>query len=227
MAEGRGDGRRRNSSNYGSRYAPRGSSITVVGKYLSPLCLRSLGRTVAETPCQRNRHLRALCRRYRRRFRVRGRGQTFSCRYAATAGAVCSVVTPGQDSLDRIRSFCGRGSGKAGTWQTGDIQLPRIHPHLWTLQTRQIPASTENPPRPDAHQVAGNQRGVATTDAPVHTRAGEMATPSSNRLLCVPCGSNQHKKHKRIPTLYRQSLAASAQTSKPKGSHDMATNCAD
>lgn len=53
-----------------------------------------------------------------------------------------------------------------------------------------------------------------------------MVTPSSNRLLCVPCGSNQCKKNERISAL-RQSLEKGAQAQKPKRSHNMGTNCED
>ena len=210
MAEGWGDRRGRRSNRNGGRYATRGRSFTFTGKRLSPLRLRSLGRMVEKAPCQRKCHLSALCRRHRRRFRARGRCQTLSCRHAAADGEVCTVVTSGQDSPDRIRTFCSRRSIETRSGKTGDLQLPRIHPHLWTLLARQIPASSEKPPRSDAYQAAGNQSGVATTDASDHSRAGEMATPSCNRLLCVPCGSNQYQEHKRISEPHSQPLATDA-----------------
>jgi hypothetical protein len=101
---------------------------------------------------------------------------------ASPDGAVCIVVTSGQDSLDRIWMFCGRRPCRARSWQAGDLQLYWIHPHPWALKARQIPNSPENTPKPDAYQVAGNQSGVATTDVPDHSRSGEMATSSCNSV---------------------------------------------
>ena len=76
------------------------------------------------------------------------------------------------------------------------------------------------------HQTEGNKGGIATAVASAHTRTGEMATTSSERLLCVPCGSDQYRKHSRIPSPCCRPLATGAQASQSKGSHHMGTYCA-
>ena len=52
-----------------------------------------------------------------------------------------------RDAVDRVRALRSRQPKRAWRREAGDVQLPRIHPHLWAnVEDRQVPRSTQDHP---------------------------------------------------------------------------------
>lgn len=131
-------------SERGGHAAGRGHLATA-GEHLPALRLRSLGAAMAQTPCPRERHPGALCRRHRRRLRAQGRCREVLDGASSTDGRVRVVAASGQDAPDRVWPLRGGKPKAARPWQTGDVQLPGLHAYLRTHAQGILPAPAEVP----------------------------------------------------------------------------------
>src|SRR5882724_10610001 len=137
MAQGRSDGGWTDDPD-NSGDAARCSDLAAPGEHLSALRLRSLGTTVATTPCSGKRHLRALRRRYRCGVRAQGRRRAVLSGDARANGAVCIEASPGKDPPDRVRPPCGDRAQAAGRGQAGDLRIPRVYAYLREISPRPL-----------------------------------------------------------------------------------------
>src|SRR6185295_18029339 len=96
--------------------------------------------------------------------------------------------------------------------QTGNLQVPRLHPHLRTNTPRALRAPAKNPRRPHAGEAQGNQEGAATADAPANPRTREMAEASRDRLPRVSCGADKQPRTRCVPVPRHGPVATLAQT---------------
>jgi len=87
-------------------------------------------------------------------------------------------------AADRARG----GLGKASTGSAGDLQFPRLHLHLRQIAKGRLPAEAQEPARPRAGEVAGNQGRAARSSCTSRrldrangsagwSRAGSMTMP--------------------------------------------------
>ena len=75
-------------------------------------------------------------------------------------------LASGKDPSARVRPLrCGR-SKAARARKTGNVRLPGLHPHLWSLASWRIPTPPAHPTRPHAWQAQRGQGRVATAYAP-------------------------------------------------------------
>jgi RNA-directed DNA polymerase len=104
-----------------------------------------------------------------RRLRAQGRGRAVSCGDARAPAAVRADAASGQDPPHRVRSLRGRRSKEARPWQTGELRLPWLHPHLRPPSARSLHRQTTKPPRSHAGQAAGDQRSIAAAAQPARS----------------------------------------------------------
>ena len=81
---------------------------------------------------------------------------------------------------------------------------------------RWLPAETEDPARPDASAVAGDQGGVAATDAHDDRRAGRLAAAGGGWVLRLSCRPDQYRSPGGVPRttssdLWRRTLRRRSQ----------------
>jgi hypothetical protein len=80
---------------HGDGYSAGIGDLAPPCQHLSPLCLRSLGGSLAQETCARRRDRRPLCGRYRPRVPVGNRRRLFSQELGRTAGKVRTGTAPG------------------------------------------------------------------------------------------------------------------------------------
>ena len=102
--------------------------------------------------------------------------------------------------------------------QTGNLRLSGLHPDLRQVTIGPFPRPEEDPARPHAGKAQGDQGGTAATPASAPSRAGDMAEAGRDRLLCLPCGSDQPSalgsfRH-HVANLWRRSLRRRSQRSR-------------
>ena len=84
-----------------------------------------------------------------------------------------------------------------------------------------IPDQTENPRRPHAGEVAGDQAGDATAHAPAYSRTGQVAGAGCPRLLQLSRRADKWSGIGGVPASCHRPLAAHLTTSQSKGSDDV------
>jgi RNA-directed DNA polymerase len=82
---------------------------------------------------------------------------------------------PEKTRLIEFGRFAAERRVKARCKQTGDVQLPRLHSHLWSKSERRVSASADNSTRPISSPSEVHQRGVAATHARTDSRTGTVA----------------------------------------------------
>ena len=117
-----------------------------------------------------------------------------------------------------------RGLGKASTSSAGELQVPRLHPHLRQVPTGLLPPQAEVPERPHAGETASHQTGTAAAHASADTRPGKMAGAGRQRLVQLSRRADQRSRALRLTLLRHRPLAANAQAAQPKGWHDLGAN---
>ncbi len=182
MAEGRGGGRRGGEAGDGGN-AARCGDLAAAGEHLPALRLRPVGATMAATPCPRGCHHGAIRRRHRCRLRAPGRCRAVPGGDARAAGRVRSDAACGEDTPDPVRPLCGAEPERAWRRQTGDVQLPGVHPHLRAQPARRLPAEAEDAARSDASAAAGDPGRAATPDAHHARTARGLAAAGGGRVL--------------------------------------------
>jgi RNA-directed DNA polymerase len=75
---------------------------------------------------------------------------------------------PEKTPPDRVRPPCDGQTRSTRAQQTGNLQFPGLHLHLWREPPGQVPLVQENPTGPPEGQAPGNQRGTATAAAPAN-----------------------------------------------------------
>src|ERR1700726_2155639 len=85
-----------------------------------------------------------------------------------------------------------------------------LHLHLWSISPRQLPASTEDPTRPQAAEAWGHQGGATAQDASADSRAREMAEAGRGWPLRLLRGSDKQSGALGVPALCDRSLATNA-----------------
>jgi len=78
----------------------------------------------------------------------------------------------------------------AGRGQAGDVQLPRLHPHLWTvLEDRQVPRHSQDHPQATHCKAERDTGGASTTPASAGGRSREMVEVRCAGLLQLSGGT--------------------------------------
>ena len=134
---------------------------------------------------------------------------------------VLAVASSGQDPPDRVWPLRRGPTRRARAWQTGNLQIPRLHVHLRTITSRALRAEAKNPWRPHAGEAQGNKGGHATANASANSRTGQLAEAGRDRLLCVSRSADKQSCTQRVPSPRHRPLAALAPTTEPEGSDDL------
>jgi len=131
------------------RGTPQGSVASPLLANVYPsLRLRSMGSALAATSGDRRDNRRPIRRRCCVGISAPRRRRAVPPRLEGTARPVRTKAAPGQDATDRVRALCSRQPKRAWSREAGDVQLPRIHPHLWAnVEVRQVPRSTQDHPQ--------------------------------------------------------------------------------
>jgi hypothetical protein len=132
------------------------------------------------------------------------------------------VDTPsGQDADFGVWPVCERKPEPSRPGKAGDLQLPRVHPHLWEDQGRKV----YRPPEDDAHEAAGEaERGVPEIEA-THARSafGTGCLPAIRRRRAYPLLRVAHEwiLVVGLPRGGWSIVVASAQAAKPEAPYDL------
>ncbi|MCS0463734.1 hypothetical protein [Rhizobium favelukesii] len=80
-----------------------------------------------------------------------------------------------------------------------------------------LPASAEDPRRPDAGEAQGHQGGPAAADALADLPTGKMAESDRRRAFCLLRGSNEHPGAHGVQISDGRPLVAIAKAAQPEG----------
>jgi hypothetical protein len=122
-------------------------------------------------------------------------------------------AAPGQDATDRVRALCSRKPKRAWSREAGDVQLPRIHPHLWAnVEVRQVPRSTQDHPSAALRQIESAEGGATETQTSVHGGAWEMVEVCCTGILQLSCSPRESGQPSKFSVTGDPALATRATT---------------
>jgi hypothetical protein len=134
------------------------------------------------------------------------------------------LAAPGQDATVRVRALRSRKPKRAWRREAGDVQLPRIHPHLWAnVEDRQIPRSTQDHPQAALRQIESAEGGASETQTSVHGRAREMVEVCCAGIFQLSCSSRESGQPSKFSVTGDPALATRATATQPERSDDLAT----
>src|SRR4051812_24694568 len=190
---------------------------TIVGGVISPLLANVYLHDVFDLWAERWRRREATGDMMIVRYaRARGRGPTLPGRDARALGGVCADAASGQDPPDRVWPLRGGPARPARAWQTGDLPLPGVHPHLRAIPPGHLPAPAEESHRPHAGDAAEGQGRAAAAHASADPRPGALADAGGQRLLCLSCGANEPSCPHGLPPTCDRPVAAHAAAAQPE-----------
>ena len=109
----------------------------------------------------------------------------------------CAVAPSGKDPPDRVRPLCSGEPQEARARQTGNLQLPRLHPHLRQIAPGQIPGQDGRPGATACGRSSRRSRGSCGGEcigrSPSKENGSSRSSPaSSTTTQCRPtCGPSQ------------------------------------
>jgi RNA-directed DNA polymerase len=187
--------------------------VRLIGKWLRAGILEDGNVTVSETgtgqgsvisPLLANIYLHYVLDLWAKRWRRReATGDMIIVRYADDVVVGFERASDASRFLDAMRArleafslslhpdktrliefgLCGRTTQEERSWQTGNLQLPWLHPHLRENTQRLLPATAEMPERPHAGETQRSEGGTAQAAARPYPRDGTVARPGPERLL--------------------------------------------
>jgi len=148
------------------RNAAGGGSMAAAGKYLSALCFRSLGGSMATESSARRHDRSAVCGRCCAGIRAERGSGAVSERTAGTAGSIWLGTAPGEDAADRVWAERSTESRRSRRRKTGDVRLSGIYAHVREEQEDGLfCGESQDGEEADAGEAAGLERGASTADA--------------------------------------------------------------
>jgi RNA-directed DNA polymerase len=126
---------------------------------------------------------------------------------------------PDKTRLLAFGRFAAARRERCGLGKPETLRLPGLHHDLRQVALGRLSHAEEDSARPHAGEAQGDQGGTATAQASTDLRAGEMAEAGRDRLLRVPCGSDQQPGAGKLPASRGQTLvplAAATQPAQPR-----------
>src|SRR6266704_3432532 len=183
-----------------------------------------MGSALAATAGDRRDDRRPIRRRCCVGISAPRRRRAVPPRLEGTARPVRSRAAPGQDATDRVRALRSRKPNRAWRREAGDVQLPRIHPHLWAnVEDRQVPRSTQDHPQAALRQIESAEGGASETQTSVHGGAREMVEVRCTGILQLSCSPWESGQSSKFSVTGDPALATRATTTQPERSDDLAT----
>src|SRR5258707_5051094 len=208
----------------GTGNTARFSGITDACECLPALRLCPLGPALATTSGDRRSNRGPLRRRCCVGISAPRRRRAVSPRLEGTPEPVRTRAAPGQDTLDRVRALRSRKPKRAWRREAGDVQLPRIHPHLWAnVEDRQVPRSTQDHPQAALRQIESAEGGASKTQTSVRGRAREMVEVCCAGILQLSCSPRESGQPSKFSVTGDPALATRATATQPERSDDLAT----
>ena len=149
--------------------------------------------------------------------------------HAEASGGLCPDPQVKPKGMRSTRGRCGssssdamrRRTGGTRSRQTGDVQLPWLHPHQRAEPAGSLPTQAAVSQRRGARKVAGGQGSAASKDARDNRRAGGVAAAGCDGLQRLSCCRDQLGGALGLPFQHHRPLAARAELAWSEGDGDV------